>query len=158
MEGFLSAPAVLFWDHSKAVFRDCSEAPRRKEAHGDKLRSESGGGRGHIPARLVLQAQRVSDSEPIAARAPGRHPLTAEYFIERYASKVGKKIRNIERKTLEWLQAYAWPDNIRELQNVVKRAVILCDGETFSIDETWLQPETRRSSRRSKPADRQASV
>ena len=47
--------------------------------------------------------------------------LLAEYFIERYASKVGKRIRNIERKMLEWLQAYDWPGNIRELQNVVER-------------------------------------
>ena len=69
--------------------------------------------------------------------------LLATYFIERYASKAGKKIRSIERKTLEWLQAYDWPGNIRELQNVVERAVILCDSETFSIDESWLQPETR---------------
>ncbi len=69
--------------------------------------------------------------------------LLATYFIERYASKAGKKIRSIERKTLAWLQNYDWPGNIRELQNVVERAVILCDGETFSIDETWLQPETR---------------
>ena len=69
--------------------------------------------------------------------------LLAKYFIERYASKAGKKIRSIERKTLAWLQDYDWPGNIRELQNVVERAVILCDGETFSIDETWLQPETR---------------
>jgi len=69
--------------------------------------------------------------------------LLATYFIERYASKAGKKIRNIERKTLDWLQAYDWPGNIRELQNVVERAVILCDRETFSIDKTWLQPETR---------------
>jgi transcriptional regulator with GAF, ATPase, and Fis domain len=69
--------------------------------------------------------------------------LLAKYFIERYASRAGKKIRNIERKTLEWLQAYDWPGNIRELQNVVERALILCDGDTFSIDETWLQLETR---------------
>jgi formate hydrogenlyase transcriptional activator len=69
--------------------------------------------------------------------------LLAKYFIERYASRAGKKIRNIERKTLECLQAYDWPGNIRELQNVVERAVILCDGESFSIDETWLHPETR---------------
>jgi formate hydrogenlyase transcriptional activator len=71
--------------------------------------------------------------------------LLATYFIERYTSKAGKRIRNIERRTLEWLQAYDWPGNIRELQNVVERAVILCDGATFSIDEMWLQPETRRT-------------
>jgi len=75
--------------------------------------------------------------------------LLAEYFIERYASKCGKKMRRIERQTLESLQAYDWPGNVRELQNVVERAVILCDGETFSIDENWLQPETRRASRQS---------
>jgi formate hydrogenlyase transcriptional activator len=69
--------------------------------------------------------------------------LLAKYFIERYATKAGKKIRSIERETLAWLQAYGWPGNIRELQNVVERAVILCDSETFSIDETWLHPKTR---------------
>jgi len=72
-------------------------------------------------------------------------PLLAEYFIHRFASKAGKKIRNIERKSLEWLKAYEWPGNIRELQNVVERAVILCDGETFAIDESWLRPEGRKS-------------
>jgi formate hydrogenlyase transcriptional activator len=49
------------------------------------------------------------------------------------------------------LQAYDWPGNIRELQNVVERAVILCDGKTFTIDETWLQPETRGTSKRLVP-------
>jgi transcriptional regulator with GAF, ATPase, and Fis domain len=71
----------------------------------------------------------------------------ATYFIERCASAAGRKIRSIERKALRWLQAYDWPGNIRELQNLMERAVILCDGETLSIDETWLQPEARRSSK-----------
>ena len=73
--------------------------------------------------------------------------LLAKYFIDRYATKAGKNIRSVERKTLEWLQAYDWPGNIRELQNVVERAVILCDGETFAIDESWLRPEQRGASR-----------
>jgi transcriptional regulator with GAF, ATPase, and Fis domain len=64
--------------------------------------------------------------------------LLAMYFVHRYANKTGKKIKSIERTTLEWLRAYDWPGNIRELQNVVERAVILCDGEVLSIDETWL--------------------
>jgi PAS domain S-box-containing protein len=68
-------------------------------------------------------------------------PLLVEYMIERYAKKAGKKLRNIDRKTLQLFQDYNWPGNIRELQNVVERAVVLCDSETFSVEETWLKRE-----------------
>ena len=61
-----------------------------------------------------------------------------EYFIDRYARKAGKNIRSINKKTLELLQSYPWPGNIRELQNVIERSVILCETEIFSIDESWL--------------------
>src|SRR6476646_10007246 len=70
-------------------------------------------------------------------------PLLVEYLIERYATKTGKRIRKINRSTLRLFQAYDWPGNIRELQNVIERAVILCDGDTFSIDETWLMRGSR---------------
>jgi formate hydrogenlyase transcriptional activator len=73
-------------------------------------------------------------------------PLLITYLVERYAKKAGKKIRNIQKKTLELFQAYDWPGNIRELQNVIERAVVLCDSETFSVDETWLKPEEHRLS------------
>jgi formate hydrogenlyase transcriptional activator len=56
--------------------------------------------------------------------------------------KPGKNFNDVTKKTLELFQAYEWPGNIRELQNVIERAVILCDGETFSIDETWLKRES----------------
>jgi formate hydrogenlyase transcriptional activator len=69
-------------------------------------------------------------------------PLLVEYFAEQYATKAGKKIKNIKKRTLELLQAYDWPGNIRELQNVIERAVILCDGDTLVVDETWLQYES----------------
>jgi formate hydrogenlyase transcriptional activator len=75
-------------------------------------------------------------------------PLLVEYFIDRYAKKVGKNFSNITNKTLQLCQAYDWPGNIRELQNVIERAVILCDGETFSVDEAWLK---RASSPESDP-------
>jgi len=65
-----------------------------------------------------------------------------EYFLDRYASKAGKKIRGISTKTLELLQAYRWPGNIRELQNVIERSVIVCETETFSVDESWLAQES----------------
>jgi DNA-binding NtrC family response regulator len=59
-------------------------------------------------------------------------------LIDRYANILGKKIRNIDKKTIELFHAYDWPGNIRELQNVVERAVILSEGHTFFVDETWL--------------------
>ena len=66
-------------------------------------------------------------------------PLLVEYLIDRYGKRTGKKIRNIQKRTLELFAAYEWPGNIRELQNVVERAVLLCDGDTFSVDESWLR-------------------
>ena len=69
-------------------------------------------------------------------------PVLAEYFAQRYAAKARKNIRRIEKPTLELLQAYPWPGNVRELQNVIERAAILCDGDTLSVDESWLQHES----------------
>jgi DNA-binding NtrC family response regulator len=78
-------------------------------------------------------------------------PLLVEYFIERYASKAGKKIRGIDKKTLDQLQSYPWPGNIRELQNVIERSVIVCDTESFSVDESWLVRESRQTQPTSQP-------
>jgi formate hydrogenlyase transcriptional activator len=64
--------------------------------------------------------------------------ILVEYFIDRYARKAGKSIKRVNKKTLELLQSYPWPGNIRELQNVIERSVILCETEIFSIDENWL--------------------
>jgi PAS domain S-box-containing protein len=66
-------------------------------------------------------------------------PLLVEYFIDRYARKAGKKIKRVNKKTLESLQSYPWPGNIRELQNVIERSMILCETEIFSVEENWLQ-------------------
>ena len=65
-------------------------------------------------------------------------PLLVEYFVDRYASKAGKKITSINKRSLELLNSYAWPGNIRELQNVMERSVIICDSENLSVDESWL--------------------
>jgi transcriptional regulator with GAF, ATPase, and Fis domain len=65
-------------------------------------------------------------------------PLLVEYFIDRYARKAGKHFKNVEKRTLQVLQSYPWPGNIRELQNVIERSVILCESDIFSIDESWL--------------------
>src|SRR3954469_21763360 len=72
-------------------------------------------------------------------------PILVEYFIDRYASKSGKKFRAINKSTLDLLQSYAWPGNIRELQNVIERSVIVCDSENFSVDESWLSTRPAQS-------------
>jgi formate hydrogenlyase transcriptional activator len=65
-------------------------------------------------------------------------PVLVEYFIDRYARKAGKSIRGVNKKTLDSFQSYPWPGNIRELQNVIERSVIVCETENFSVDENWL--------------------
>jgi len=73
-------------------------------------------------------------------------PLLVEYFVGRFAKGAGKNIRHIGKHTLEQLKGYHWPGNIRELQNVVERAVILCETDTFVVDESWLKRESADSS------------
>src|ERR1700674_1118720 len=80
-----------------------------------------------FPVRLPALRERIGDIS-----------LLVEYLIDRYAQKAVKKIRNIDKKSMELFRTYDWPGNIRELQNVVERAVILCEGETFFVDESWL--------------------
>ncbi len=65
-------------------------------------------------------------------------PLLVRYFIDRYAKKAGKSIRRVNKRALDHLQAYPWLGNIRELQNVIERSVILCDTDEFTVDESWL--------------------
>jgi len=93
-----------------------------------------------FPIQLPALRERVSDIS-----------LLVEYLIDRYAQKAGKKIRNIDKKTMELFHAYDWPGNIRELQNVVERAVILCEGETFFVDEAWLTRVAPKSAMTSVP-------
>jgi len=73
---------------------------------------------------------------------PSDIPLLVAYFVERYARKAGKTIRQVEKRTLELVQSYGWPGNVRELQNVIERAVIVCESETLSVDPRWLARQT----------------
>jgi len=68
-------------------------------------------------------------------------PLLVEYFIDRFGKRAGKKFTTIDKKSLKLFEGYNWPGNVRELQNVIERAVILCEGETFSVEESWLKRE-----------------
>jgi transcriptional regulator with PAS, ATPase and Fis domain len=68
-------------------------------------------------------------------------PMLVEYFVKRYAEKARKQITKIDKNTLKLCQSYSWPGNIRELQNIIERSVILCTGDTFWIDEAWLSSQ-----------------
>jgi transcriptional regulator with PAS, ATPase and Fis domain len=72
-------------------------------------------------------------------------PLLVEYFIERYARKVGKSFQAVNKKSLDLLQSYPWPGNIRELQNVVERSLIVSSGDIFSVDESWISKESSQT-------------
>ena len=89
-----------------------------------------------VPIDVPPLRERVADT-----------PLLVEYFIDRFGKKAGKKFGTIDKKSLGLLQAYDWPGNIRELQNVIERAVILCEGGTFSVDETWVKREPSQVAR-----------
>jgi DNA-binding NtrC family response regulator len=79
--------------------------------------------------------------------------MLVEYFVQRYAKKAGKSIGTIEKRTLERLRAYDWPGNIRELQNVIERSVILTSGDVFAVDDVWLSSESSQvTSRVATPA------
>jgi PAS domain S-box-containing protein len=82
---------------------------------------------------------------PPLRKRKGDIPMLVEYFVKRYAEKAGKQIRKIDMNTLELCQSYPWPGNIRELQNIVERSVILTSGDTFGIEKAWLaSPEPAR--------------
>jgi transcriptional regulator with GAF, ATPase, and Fis domain len=84
-------------------------------------------------------------------------PMLAEYFIHRYSRKAGKKIGSIEKTTIELLRSYAWPGNIRELQNILERSVILCETDLFSVDPSWLSFESSCSRQGGPPSARMSA-
>jgi formate hydrogenlyase transcriptional activator len=86
-------------------------------------------------------------------------PVLAEYFISRYSQKAGKDIRYIRKYALEQFKSYGWPGNIRELQNIVERAVILSETDTFFFDENWLKcASSKRQSGLSVLAEREVEM
>jgi DNA-binding NtrC family response regulator len=78
--------------------------------------------------------------------------ILVEYFVQRYANRTGRNIRSIDQKTLDLLQSYDWPGNIRELQNVIERSIILSSADVFSVDELWLSKRTSPQASRVEPS------
>jgi len=81
--------------------------------------------------------------------------MLLEYFVHRFAQKMGKHFKKIDKRTVELFRSYPWPGNIRELQNVVERSVIVSSGAVFSVDAAWLSKDSRRVSlpQQPEPAD-----
>ena len=95
---------------------------------------------GVFRADLFYRLNVVPIQVPALRDRRGDIRLLVEYFVERYAQKAGKRIRSISKETLDLFEAYHWPGNIRELQNVIERAVILSDADVFRADPSWLTP------------------
>ena len=95
---------------------------------------------GTFRADLFYRLNVVPIQVPTLRERRGDIRLLVEYLVERYARKAGKRIRSIGKETLDLFESYHWPGNIRELQNVIERAVILSDGDVFRVDASWLTP------------------
>jgi len=93
---------------------------------------------GRVRADLFYRLNVFPLAVPALRDRPSDISLLVEYFIHRYAKRAGKRIRGMSKETLQRLQAYDWPGNIRELQNVIERAVIVADGDALVIDAQWL--------------------
>src|SRR5580704_10586015 len=95
-----------------------------------------------VPIQMPPLRERVADI-----------PLLVEYFIDRFGKRAGKKFRTIDKKFLKAIQAYGWAGNVRELQNIIERAVILSDDDNLAVDETWLKREPAQPPARSRALD-----
>src|SRR5262249_20597696 len=84
--------------------------------------------------------------------------MLVEYFARHYAHPLGKTLRRISRRTLDLIESHPWPGNVRQLQNVVQRAVIVCDSDVFSIDESWLGSAGYLGRVRTEPSDGAATL
>jgi transcriptional regulator with GAF, ATPase, and Fis domain len=93
---------------------------------------------GHFRDDLFYRLNVVPIEVPPLRERKEDIPLLVQYFVDRYASRVGKKITGINKRSMDLLQSYKWPGNIRELQNVIERSVIISDSENLHVDESWL--------------------
>jgi formate hydrogenlyase transcriptional activator len=69
---------------------------------------------------------------------PSDIPLLVNLFLQRFANKFGRKIDAVHKATMDLLMDYAWPGNIRELQNIIERAVVLSAGPVLTVDPAFL--------------------
>ncbi len=85
-------------------------------------------------------------------------PLLVRYFVDRYSRAAGKKITTVSRKSLDLLQSYSWPGNIRELQNVIERSIIVSETDTLTVDELWLLTKPVAAKQTGRPLAEQLTI
>ena len=112
-----------------------SDAVRALHQFCPRRRFEASGGQWRVPRRSLLSPQRVSRFAPPLRHRKDDIPLLVSAFTERFAQRLGKMIDSIPHDVIEAFQSYSWPGNIRELQNVVERAVIVARGNVLHVDE-----------------------
>jgi formate hydrogenlyase transcriptional activator len=96
-------------------------------------------GEGKFRQDLLYRLNVVPIQMPPLRERAADIPLLVEYFSDRFGKRAGKKFRTVDKKFLKVVQAYSWLGNVRELQNIIERAVILSDDDTLAVDETWLK-------------------
>ncbi len=92
---------------------------------------------------------------PPLRKRTGDIPLLATFFLQKFAGKLGKKISQISGDTMQRLTSYSWPGNIRELQNVIERAVILSPGPALVLEQESLVAPSLTNSDQTSPATRE---
>jgi two-component system, response regulator FlrC len=108
----------------------------------DQSRSGELGGGGPLPRRPVLPTQCFSTRNPAAARTAGRYSALAKHFLKRHEAVVGRSGFALTGAALAELTGYDWPGNIRELGNVVQRAMILAPGAEIGPEHLMLPRKT----------------
>jgi two-component system response regulator AtoC len=81
---------------------------------------------------LYYRLNVISLPLPPLRERPGDIPILAYHFLRKYVAQSGKEVKGISPETLELLEAYPWAGNVRELQNVIERAVVLAEGEMIN--------------------------
>ncbi len=78
---------------------------------------------------------------PALGERPEDIPLLVNFFLSKFAKSIGKEVRGVAQKSMENLRRYTWPGNIRELQNVIERAVVLAKGPVVQVDQSMLRAD-----------------
>jgi Bacterial regulatory protein, Fis family len=121
-------------------------AGKYSRSNSDEPGTLNNGSRSPISGRSLLSAECLSDLLAPVKGPAGRYPLLVRHFVGKYSQRLQRNIEYIPDEVMDVQERYEWPGNIRELQNVVECAAILCEGNTLSLDETHLKPETSHRS------------